>query len=217
MISKRVSNNKVKQVSKDNRVKVKSLRRMMNDPMVDMGLTPDLKAIDTFISFSPISTTTGSIVVLNFPSYGTGYNQRVGDRIRIINLEYRSQTNITGGDYVDTVRSILVQENGESVGTPTALSILQPTSGDTFTFAPYMYNVRNIYTPLYDTFQALSAAGSNAIRTNEFSITPKIQDIRFISGGTVPYSGALYFMYLSNYSSAATYVNAFLRLWFIDH
>jgi hypothetical protein len=194
-----------------------NILELLRDPKIPKGLTPDLKYVDTFIAYTPVSATTGSITTINWPVYGTAANQRVGDRIRIVNIEWRCQEKITGGDYVDCLRSILVQENGESVGTPTMVSVLQESGSSVFCYSPYLYNVRNIYTPILDTFDSLSSAGSSAIVIHSLARKPHIPDIRFIAGGNVPYSGALYFLSLADNSSAATALYGVMRVWFLDH
>lgn len=111
----------------------------------------------------------------------------------------------------DTCRIILLQTKGSVTSAPATGSVLIGAS----TYAPYVYNSRELYEVVHDEYISLALSGDSAMQTHRWMIKPRVQDYKFLVGTNDLYNGQFYLMFMaSNATNIAT--NGYIRQWFED-
>jgi len=165
----------------------------------DSGIVP---------SFIP---NTGTVVQIDFPKQGITQSERVADRARLVDIERFSTFNLAPGNTNDVVRWIIFQVKGRVTFAPGPGDLLQyltPTS-------PLAYNATELYEIISDKMFSMTNSGDSAISNSRANLSPRIPELRFISGGTDVYSGQLFQLTICYNANTVTELHNY-RLWFED-
>lgn len=139
----------------------------------------DVKYVDTSATSYIPTYSYGAISSLTLPSQGTSVNQRVGDKIRLRNMEVKGQ--LYGAvSHICRIIFFLWKPNT----TPSGSEILDSAYVSTFRapFAPYNYPTKDNFIILDDFVETISATGlQNAVFHRNIDL--KSRQITFGSGG----------------------------------
>lgn len=155
----------------------------------------------------------GLTTVIDVPTQGVSYTQRIADRCRFTRLDLNINIFNNPANVNDILRLIIVQEIGQSTGPPLGTNILQYNDS----YSPLLYNAGKLYKILKDKTITLAANSATSVQALRYKIKPDIQEIQFVTGTTTPYSGQIYlYMVSSNGATNQMVFNMHARLWFSD-
>ncbi len=202
------NNKSIRQKSKLIRGKEKSENVMWNySEPIPKPFSSEMKYTDTVIGATSAVSNTGSWTKISLPAQGTTSVTRVADRIRSVGIEWKGYFNCTADD---TLRIIAIQTKGVFTSPPATTDLLSTTSP----FAPYAYNAKEQYVPIFDRLIPLSSQGDSKQTVIETHIKLSIKELRFIPASSNVYNGQIYFLALV---TGATVTNGHIfRLWFED-
>ncbi len=203
-----MKNNKHKNVKAAGRLKQHKLTKFSNQEENSIMLPNELKFVDTQ-SLGSV-TTTGLWTKITFPPQGLTSSDRVADRIVGLHLDLRGLLYMTGA-INDSARIIVLQTKGLYTTPPATTDVLVSSTPQSH----YVYNARETYSIVWDSYFSMSPTGDSSSRKVEKSVHLKIPHLKFISGSTNVYSGQIYMLVLSGNNANISYlINT--RLWYED-
>lgn len=134
---------------------------------------PELKHIDvsgSSIAITPTTSPTVYDIGTDIVS-GSGYNDRIGDRVRLVNLNFRFQLGSALTGVLDDLCRLVIFKVKEPKGVAQTLSdIIQTNTAVTNVYSPLRWDTRANFTILYDKVYRLNNAdtsgSSYALRYN---------------------------------------------------
>lgn len=155
--------------------------------------------------------TTGVTTVVDVPSQGVTYTQRVADRCYLNRLDINFNIFNNGVNTNDVLRFIVLQEIGQSTGPPIGTVFLQANTS----YSPLLYNAGKLFHILLDQSIGIASNSNSSVKAMRLHVVPKIKNIQFVTGTTTPYSGQIYMYHLGS-NSTGMIMNLHSRLWFSD-
>lgn len=155
--------------------------------------------------------TTGVTTVVDVPSQGVTYTQRVADRCYLNRLDINFNIFNNGVNTNDVLRFIVLQEIGQSTGPPIGTVFLQANTS----YSPLLYNAGKLFHILLDQSIGIASNSNSSVKAMRLHVVPKIKNIQFVTGTTTPYSGQIYMYHLGS-NATGMIMNLHSRLWFSD-
>ncbi|AXF51970.1 MAG: coat protein/nuclear export [Cressdnaviricota sp.] len=189
------------------------------------GSYPELKVVDTALT-TTIIPTTASITLLNGIATGTDYTNRIGRKIMIKSILFRTtlvpntSSNTPAGD---TTRHMIIYDNQSNGAAPVIADILQNSGIND----PMNLNNRDRFRVLFDKYVTMEAAqyaagtltaGSPGARQVKLYKKCNLDQVFNNTGSTVAsiQTGALYYVVLSGFNNQSTSLWT-CRIRFIDN
>lgn len=136
-------------------------KRQLRQVKTIIGRTSEHKYIGTYFSYTAISRA-GTLSRLDFPAQGSGYNNRIGDEIKLTSLEFRYNAYLESTSTPQhALRIIIFRWNLSTVlSTPSLASILGTSNTVNDVIAPYNKDAlrQGDFTILSDRLYSVGAA-----------------------------------------------------------
>lgn len=186
---------------------LKKLKRVLNT---------EEKIYDLTTNFSVVTAAT--VVSLLAPAQGDAFNQRDGDSVRPLNLEFKwiLDNNILNTTLPFQARILIFRATGERGSIPVISDILESVTAGANIVSPHRYSTRERYNVLYDHTEHVTPGGwDNA--TSDGAFTTRLSGhTLYTPGATTVEDGGLYLVVVSDTTSDAPAFRYGARTWFSD-
>lgn len=156
--------------------------------------------------------TNGDVGFLIYPAQGVASNQRVGDSIRLKEVEFNCVWTLQPGTTNDVARLIVFQTVGnQPTGIPPATTDILTTPD---VYSSYILGGQTQFLVLSDTVVALTTGGNNTVVVKRLKLKPAVSNIRFIGGTVQVYSGQVWYLVVTRTNT--TVITFQSTLWYTD-
>lgn len=156
----------------------------------------------------------GTVFNLFQPAQGDAFNQRDGDSVRPLSLDFKwfAYNNVANTANNDYVRIIIFRAVGERASAPAVTDVLEVAKVD----SPQKYSTRDRYNILYDFTTPISPGlWGQSSRSGSMSI-PLSGHTLFTAGQITIETGGLYQLVIGAQATNQPLVDYYTRVWFTD-
>ncbi len=178
----------------------------------------EVKMFDTQVTGS--TNWTGTTQAISLIGQGNDYNQRSGNSIRLVGIEFQCDSTLQTG--VGNGRMIIFRDNDARGALATAQDLLEFTGSASSTVSPYTHVNPNRWKILHDHVTMWGeASGGSVVLKSHRGVIPCKDHIEYIGTGTTSASsgeGALAVCWIGNLTTASTYsIQMVVRLFYVDN